>query len=842
MTAPTIFLDEQLVDEVSSTLDLRVPNEEALAAVAGRLAAHRLAAPNEPFEAVIDVATGVGKTYVLAASIEYFAQLGVRNFAVVTHRNAILTKTIANFTPGHRKSIVDVMTIKPTVITIDDLESGAAQAAMSDDGEVKLFVLSIQSLLKPGTKLGRRAHDFHEALGDGLYNHLLSADDLTIFADEHHCYYGPSFSKAMRDLEPMALVGLTGTPHKKTPTGQIVYRYPLAEAIKDELVKTPVVVGRSDDLADDATKLRDGLTLLRAKQLAADAYAEQTGAPARNLLMLVVAESIDEAKDVEVILASDAMFDGAFIDKVLRVDSSQPDDALEALDRVEEPDSSVRVIVSVQMLQEGWDVATVAVIVSLRASVSDILTEQTLGRGLRLPWGRYTDIRLLNQLDVVAHERYEQVLKKAGVALAEHRVDWASWQQDQLRVAEDLAKAAASAEAAEAVRAQMQSVHRIGDRHDRTTPDPAVPFALEVAAMDRRTEDVTEEAEAVLRMMRPRADLGELRVPEVIVTAVRSNYTLAELAPGLVKQFRELGRTYASNPEEALRRMELAATVQEGEDGMSRTVITPRVAGDQVLAIEAHHPSAAEIAVQLQLAMQHSDVATGRKQDVQPAKMLAAAVVEGAGADVGVLGRYLDQVRGAIVRELSKAAADSTGHVQKTEDIRLRLVDWQRARSDVVMTDHHGEFNRRVAYGGWQCSLYDEVAFDVTPERTFATIVDSAAEVQLWARLRIGDLSVNWTGTGRHYNPDFVVAENPIQQADQLVRPCWVVEVKADRDLESEEVAAKHDAAVKWASRVNAEGVAVPDDWHVLLVSETNLVEAKGSWKRLKALARTDHS
>ena len=67
------------------------------------------------------------------------------------------------------------------------------------------------------------------------------------------------------------------------------------------------------------------------------------------------------------------------------------------------------------MLKEGWDVKNVYVIASMRASVSAILTEQTLGRGLRLPFGRYTDIELLDTLEVLGHERYEDLLKKAGV-------------------------------------------------------------------------------------------------------------------------------------------------------------------------------------------------------------------------------------------------------------------------------------------------------------------------------------------------------------------------------------------------------------------------------------------
>jgi type III restriction enzyme len=43
----------------------------------------------------------------------------------------------------------------------------------------------------------------------------------------------------------------------------------------------------------------------------------------------------------------------------------------------------------------------------MRSSVSEILTEQTLVRGMRLPFGAYTGIEILDTLEVVAHERYE---------------------------------------------------------------------------------------------------------------------------------------------------------------------------------------------------------------------------------------------------------------------------------------------------------------------------------------------------------------------------------------------------------------------------------------------------
>ena len=47
---------------------------------------------------------------------------------------------------------------------------------------------------------------------------------------------------------------------------------------------------------------------------------------------------------------------------------------------------SPKVIVSVLMLREGFDVNNICVIVPLRSSQAQILLEQTIGRGLRLMW------------------------------------------------------------------------------------------------------------------------------------------------------------------------------------------------------------------------------------------------------------------------------------------------------------------------------------------------------------------------------------------------------------------------------------------------------------------------
>jgi type III restriction enzyme len=119
-----------------------------------------------------------------------------------------------------------------------------------------------------------------------------------------------------------------------------------------------------------------------------------------NPVMLVIAPTIEDAEEIAELLRH-SVAGGKYADSVLEVHSKatgeRREKMLAALDAVEEPTSAVRIIVSVGMLKDGWDVKNVYVISSLRSSISDVLTEQTLGRGMRLPFGAYTEIEMLDE-------------------------------------------------------------------------------------------------------------------------------------------------------------------------------------------------------------------------------------------------------------------------------------------------------------------------------------------------------------------------------------------------------------------------------------------------------------
>ncbi|GAB7052949.1 DEAD/DEAH box helicase [Catenuloplanes indicus] len=402
--------DAGLVAQIAAAMDLRAPNAAALAAAA------RAVAPGDGREVVCELATGVGKSYVSAALVDYLAERGVRHVLIVTPGTAIRDKTIGNFTPGHPRFVPGA----------DHPVSVVTGPAPPQDG-LTLYVFTVQQLIRPGATVNRRLRAVDETLGAGLYQRLAETDDLVVVADEHHVYReaARAFGAAVRDLAPRALIGFTATPDR-ADRDRVVFRYPLAAAITDGLVSVPVLVGAPDHpaapdhptapdrpaapdhpaAADREGRLWEACRLRAAKEVAWHAWAAAHGVPPVTPLIFVVCRVVNEAAQVADVLAGLLPGDG----RVLLVTSRSSDDALRALARVSETDSPVRAVVAVDKLSSGWDVPNVGVILALRALASETLTEQVLGRGLRLPYGRRVGVPAVDAVDVLTHESYRELL------------------------------------------------------------------------------------------------------------------------------------------------------------------------------------------------------------------------------------------------------------------------------------------------------------------------------------------------------------------------------------------------------------------------------------------------
>jgi len=171
----------------------------------------------------------------------------------------------------------------------------------------------------------------------------------------------------------------------------VVVDYPLAQAVADGIVKTPVigeVSGAKVELGDTSfQRNRQWLDVAVGRWRA---FHEKLSPSGQRPVLFVMCENTlaaDEAGDYLPQL-SDFSGDQLLVIHTNRSGEITKDDldlARRAARDVDEPGSRIRCIVSVLMLREGWDVRNVCVIVTLRAlsAANRILPEQALGRGLR---------------------------------------------------------------------------------------------------------------------------------------------------------------------------------------------------------------------------------------------------------------------------------------------------------------------------------------------------------------------------------------------------------------------------------------------------------------------------
>lgn len=148
-----------------------------------------------------------------------------------------------------------------------------------------------------------------------------------------------------------------------------------------------------------------------------DTYARESGRPLVKPFILVIARDTTHASQLQTLISSEAFFEGRYKDRVLQVDSSrtgaEEDAMVEKLLRVEHADEPTEIVIHVNMLKEGWDVTNLYTIVPLRAANARTLVEQSIGRGLRLPYGERTGITAIDRLNIVAHDRFQEIVDDA---------------------------------------------------------------------------------------------------------------------------------------------------------------------------------------------------------------------------------------------------------------------------------------------------------------------------------------------------------------------------------------------------------------------------------------------
>ena len=258
--------------------------------------------------------------------------------------------------------------------------------------------------------------------------YLASLDDIMVINDEAHHIHELKRNGEIEEVEwqkglniiaenkgeKFFQIDFSATPYDQRGSGKkvqkvyfphIIVDFDLATAMRKGLVKTLLLDRRQEltelehldykavrdernkvcDLSDgQRLMLRAGLAKLKKLEDEFTAVDEK-----KNPKMLVICEDTSVAPFVSQLM----MEDGLSQDEVVTIDSNakgevseeewkQTKEKLFNIDKYKKP----KVIISVLMLREGFDVNNICVIVPLRSSEAPILLEQIIGRGLRLMW------------------------------------------------------------------------------------------------------------------------------------------------------------------------------------------------------------------------------------------------------------------------------------------------------------------------------------------------------------------------------------------------------------------------------------------------------------------------
>lgn len=852
-----ISFDSDMLEEISAQFDLRAPNKEAL-----RQLVFTLDGDYDPaVMQVLNLATGVGKTYLMAAFVEYLRRQGVGNVMIVTPGKTVQAKTVQNFTEGSPRYIKGA-NVCPRVVTPQDYsaweerQNGSAQLSFGGKTPMLAFIFNIQQLIAPksvdgdthgGTQeaMRRKPRRFDESAGV-LFDYLKNLDDLVVIADESHLYgtSAVAFNAALKELDPAAAIGLTASVDKKTD--HVIFEYPLYRAIQDKYVKAPVLAFRKNGYgageASEEQQLRDALQLREIKQAYYDAYAEEQKRGHVNAVAFVVCSDVEHATQVADLLRTPEYLGKA--DAVLQVDSKHEDEATQRLlDELDRPYSPVLAVVSVNKLKEGWDVKNIAVVVTLRAMASEVLTQQTMGRGLRLPFGKYTGVGQIDQLDIIAHQSFSELLAAENV-LQQFGLEEAVANQDGLKVREAIERAGSemSSTVADGTATSDDGASQFagtaagdafpsGNGADVFTGQvAAVPVSepgeqglpgLGVRTISESGVEAAPEWEPVTIERNPEFAEVSYQFPVTTITVSQPPIDLSEISDDQVKQ---AARRVTSTGDVLLRKEIVAALGKKlrAEDRESAEVDSLHV--DDADAQEG----LVKLVMNLQLVPKTDPTYRYVSTFLVPSFMKGVTFTRWTVKSLASARDELSKLVQKYITETLRATREvSTIHPKALPGSGYTLPLGEKVHDQI---DSREQFVRGRVYGGWFKSLFAEESFDsYTGEYVLAKLLNTSPGIKWWHRLHPQDKAFVYYNSKDRYFPDFVARDS-----DGVY---WIIEGKSERGRDDEQVQAKRKAAESLVRRLIAEEAYAEQKWGYLIAYENDTARAD-SWEDLKAYSQ----
>ena len=283
------------------------------------------------------------------------------------------------------------------------------------------------------------AKNLAASAGRTMLERVKSLSDLVVINDEAHHVHDEklAWSQSLLAIHEALPTGVGAwLDFSATPKDQngmyfpwTVVDYPLAQAVEDRIVKAPLIVTKEADRnrpledPDQITKENVAEKYSYWLQAAVSRWKEHWRVYKRKLgirpVLFIMVEQNSYADALGEYLWGTKEFGlkrsevlVIHTDKAGEVTKKDLEAARQAARDIDDAQSKIKVIVSVMMLREGWDVRNVSVVLGLRpfTAKAEILPEQVFGRGLRLMAGASPD--RTQTLEVLGTRNLLQVLRE----------------------------------------------------------------------------------------------------------------------------------------------------------------------------------------------------------------------------------------------------------------------------------------------------------------------------------------------------------------------------------------------------------------------------------------------
>lgn len=326
--------------------------------------------------AVLDMATGTGKSYVIYGIGQIALGLGLVDKVLVLCPSLTIESGLKE---------------KFEKLSGDD----KIKATLPDNAVFKNpRIINANSTIKNGDICIENIHAVYERTGSSINDSLKgNGERVLVLNDEIHHAYNSSSEQDIKkwkafllnpDFNFKYILGFTGTAYIDDDYfNDVIYRYSIREAVNDKVIKSVDYVAKDEniDKNEKFQKIYDNHDEFVKKYRLIKP------------LTILVTKDISKAKmlreDLIDFLAKREKISQKAVEKKVLIVTSHKDHKKNILElkNVDDKDNCVEWIISVSMLTEGWDVKNVFQIVPWedRAFNSKLLIAQVLGRGLRIP-------------------------------------------------------------------------------------------------------------------------------------------------------------------------------------------------------------------------------------------------------------------------------------------------------------------------------------------------------------------------------------------------------------------------------------------------------------------------